>query len=352
MPKYICSTCEKSFDHKNDYTRHITKKFPCKKKESGSITNLILNDITLLHNITSNATEITSHLVEIPLDTIEENGDVNVFISSKINMCSDTINISTNDVSLSAIDSKFKCDYCLKTYSRKDVLIKHIKTNCKVKKQEDNKKEEIYQKLIRELDEVKKEKEELKNEIKELKKINNQLIITNNNTHIENQNVKTQNNTVNINLIAHGRENLDKIDVKYVLDALKRGTSSIPVIAECIHFNVKYPEYQNVYITNMNQKYGMVYDGKEWILKDKNTIIDDMYEKKYDFLDENFETIYTQLSESQQKAFKRFLDIHEKADTNKQFKKIINKIKQDLKFLMYNKKKIPIDNYNNILSIQ
>ena len=68
-----------------------------------------------------------------------------------------------------------------------------------------------------------------------------------------------------------------------------------------------------------------------WILKD--TIIDDMYEKKYDFLDENFETIYGQLSESQQKAFKRFLDIHEKADTNKQFKKIINKIKQDLKFL-------------------
>ena len=78
----------------------------------------------------------------------------------------------------------------------------------------------------------------------------------------------------------------------------------------------------------------MIYDGKEWKLKDKDTIIEDLYEKKYDFLDENFETIYTQLSDSQQKAFKRFLDIHDKANTNKQFKKIIDKIKRDLKFLL------------------
>ena len=96
----------------------------------------------------------------------------------------------------------------------------------------------------------------------------------------------------------------------------------------------------------------MIYDGKEWKLKDKDTIIEDLYEKKYDFLDENFENIYTQLSESQQKAFKRFLEIHDKADTNKQFKKIINKIKQDLKFLLYNNKKIPIDTYNSITTNQ
>ena len=165
----------------------------------------------------------------------------------------------------------------------------------------------------------------------------------NNNCNINN----IENQNITFNLIAHGREDLDKIDVKYILEALKRGTSAIPVITERIHFNIKYPEYQNVYITNMNQKYGMIYDGKEWKLKDKDTIIEDLYEKKYDFLDENFENIYNELSESQQKAFKRFLEIHDKADTNKQFKKIIDKIKQDLKFLLYNNKKIPIDTYNS-----
>lgn len=316
MPTYICSDCDKSFINKSIYIKHITRKFPCKKKDDDcSCNESISNDFENLQdsaNFAKNLQELTEN---------------------------------TNSIQ----EHQLMCHYCLKVYSDKYVLYRHMKSFCKIKKHEDNKKEEIYQKLIRELDEVKKEKEELKNEIKKLKKINNQLIITNNNTHIENQNVKTQNNTVNINLIAHGRENLDKIDVKYVLDALKRGTSSIPVIAECIHFNVKYPEYQNVYITNMNQKYGMVYDGKEWILKDKDTIIDDMYEKKYDFLDENFETIYKQLSESQQKAFKRFLDIHEKADTDKQSKKIIDKIKRDLKFLLYNNKKIPIDTFNSIV---
>ena len=102
----------------------------------------------------------------------------------------------------------------------------------------------------------------------------------------------------------------------------------------------------------MNQKYGMIYNGRDWKLRDKDTIIEDLYEKKYDFLDENFENIYNQLSESQQKAFKRFLDIHEKADTDKQSKKIIDKIKQDLKFLLYNNKKIPIDTYNNVTNIK
>ena len=65
-------------------------------------------------------------------------------------------------------------------------------------------------------------------------------------------------------------------------------------------------------------------------------------------MDENFENIYKQLSESQQKTFKRFLKIHEKADTDKQSNKIIDKIKQDLKFILYNNKKIPIDNMNKI----
>jgi len=320
MPTYICSDCNKSFINKSIYIKHITRKFPCKKDDECSFNESIPNEI---NEITPNPDDGISN----PNKSIS-NPNKSESISNECN-------------------TNIMCHYCLTIFSSKCNLYRHMRLNCKIKKQEDDKKEEIYQKLLKENEELKKKLEEVENENKQMKTLGKTI---NKNCNIHN--IENLTNNITFNLIAHGREDLDKIDVKYILEALKRGTSAIPVITERIHFNAKYPEYQNVYITNMNQKYGMIYDGKEWKLKDKDTIIEDLYEKKYDFLDENFETIYTQLSESQQKAFKRFLDIHDKADTNKQFKKIIYKIKQDLKFLLYNNKKIPIDTYNSITTNQ
>ena len=315
MVTYSCSKCNKKFFYKNDYTRHINRKFPCNKniefQMGGSPPEL------------SKAHPKLSKIEK----TIEKENHI--------------------------------CYYCKNEFSNKYNLNRHINLVCKIKKQHEKEKEEKYNELIQRIENNEKKFEEkitnLENQLREEKEKNNKLIqmntsdkTINNNCNINN----IENQNITFNLIAHGREDLDKIDVKYILEALKRGTSAIPVITERIHFNQSYPEYQNVYITNMNQKYGMIYDGKEWKLKDKDTIIEDLYEKKYDFLDENFENIYNQLSESQQKAFKRFLDIHDKADTNKQFKKIIDKIKQDLKFLLYNNKKIPIDTFNRYGKIQ
>ena len=316
MVQYLCPKCDKLYINKMKYTKHMNRKFPCSKP----IKNESLNQINESNRIINN--EIADEKLEI---------------NNK---------------------KEYVCYYCFKKFTTNSNWCRHMNNYCKMKKKQEQTKELTYQNLLDKFEQLNNKVLNLENQLAEERKKNETRIITQNieTQNIENKNIETQNthngdNVVNINLIAYGRENLDKIDVKYVLEALKRGISSIPIIAERIHFNVKYPEFQNVYITNMNQKYGMVYDGQEWILKDRNTIIDDMYEKKYDFLDENFESIYTQLSDSQQKAFKRFLDIHENADTNKQFKKIINKIKQDLKFLLYNKKKIPIDNHNKNIGI-
>ena len=311
MPNYICSDCNKLFNNKTKYMKHINRKFSCKKDDMCSLNESIPNEI--------------------------------IETASNINTSELTPNTSEQTPNTSG--SNLMCHYCLKLYSRSDNLYRHMRLNCKIKKQEDNKKKDIYQKLLKENEELKKKLEEVENENKQMKTLGK--TINNNSKNCNIQNIENQN--ITLNLMAFGREDLEKIDVKFILEALKRGTSAIPVITECVHFNAKYPEYQNVYITNMNQKYGMIYNGKEWKLKDKDTIIEDLYEKKYDFLDENFENIYNELSESQQKAFKRFLDIHEKADTNKQFKKIIDKIKQDLKFLLYNNKNIPMDNYTKMV---
>ena len=301
MVRYTCEKCNKIFSAKIDYTRHMNRKKPCN------------SDIKLQMNIS-----IHNDTVSIPKDTEKKQNEL-------------------------------ICSYCLKVFSCVSALYRHVRLNCKVKKQQDNKKEEIYQTLLKENEELKNKLNDVTNKLDEVTNEIKQIKTSGINKTINNsKNCNIHNGDNNIIIIAHGREDLEKIDVKYILEALKRGTSAIPVITERIHFNQSYPEYQNVYISNMNQKYGMIYNGKEWKLKDKDTIIEDLYEKKFDFLDENFENIYEQLSESQQKAFKRFLDIHEKADMDKQSKKTIDKIKQDLKFLLYNNKKIPIDNYNKI----
>ena len=45
-------------------------------------------------------------------------------------------------------------------------------------------------------------------------------------------------------------------------------------------------------------------------------------------------------------SFRRFIRIQEKAEIDKESLKIIKKIKQELKMLLYNKRNIPMDNTN------
>ena len=180
MPTYTCSDCGKNFNHRNDFMKHSNRKFSCKKD--------------------NNETQK------------EINPDIN--IRDSINLFQ---NLQDYENSINSIqEHQIMCHYCLKIYSDKYILYRHMKLYCKVKKQDDDNKEEIYQKLLRENEELKKENEKLK---KSAKIINNTKKITNNihNGDINNGNIN------NIVIIPHGREDLDKIDIKYILEALKRG---------------------------------------------------------------------------------------------------------------------------------
>ena len=49
---------------------------------------------------------------------------------------------------------------------------------------------------------------------------------------------------------------------------------------EKIHFNPLKPENRNIYISNMKDKYIMVYEEGNWIIKHKSSEIDNLYESK------------------------------------------------------------------------
>ena len=243
MVTYICSICDKIFNDKYNYTTHLKKKFPCKKKESNKIL--------------------------------------------------------TESQNTNFKEKEYKCYYCNKLFTTNSNWNRHVKINCKIKKKQENEKELTYNKLIDEFEKMKNDMNELKKQSnileKKNKELENMLKKTNVNQYIENQNNIENQNVININLIAYGREDLSKIDTKFIFEALQRGTSCIPVLTERIHFNIKYPEFQNVYIPNMGQQYCMVYDGNKWLLKDKNTVIDYIYSQSYDHLDNNFKDFFEKL---------------------------------------------------------
>ena len=49
---------------------------------------------------------------------------------------------------------------------------------------------------------------------------------------------------------------------------------SVPSLIKEVHFNPNVPENHNIYISNIKNKYAMVYDGTRWEIKDQDETID------------------------------------------------------------------------------
>lgn len=223
-----------------------------------------------------------------------------------------------------------------------------MRLHCNIRKQNDTNKSDIYNKLIEKLEKQEEEIIKLKKQNDEIQK---KLNLNDKQINIGNNNIITNNTTNNITIVAYGREDLNKIDESDILKALVRGTNSVPIITELIHYNDQYPEFQNIYIPNINQKYCMIYNGKEWLLKDNNDIIDSLYSNKYSILEDKFDEFYNKLTLSQQKSFKRFIEVNDKADNDdEECIKILVGIKKELKLLLYNKRNMikKIQQQNNI----
>lgn len=320
MVLHECLICEKIFKLKSDYIRHINRKFPCKKQENENIRE-----------------KPKTQIIE------PENTEPEINISHNLHINFERGKKQIIFPKLAHGETKNKCIYCLKIFSSNSHWNRHIKNNCKVKRQQENEKELIFKKLMEQFEIQNKKIEKQNKEIERLKKHNDEIEKKLDSKQIQignNNNMITNNN--NITIIAHGRENFDKIKENDIIKALIRGTNSVPLITELMHYNDQYPEFQNIYIPNISQKYCMVYDGNDWLLKDNDDTIDSLYATKYGLLEGKFEEFFDKLTISQQNSFKRFIDLNDKADEedDSDAKRIISGIKHQLKLLLYNKRKI------------
>jgi hypothetical protein len=236
-------------------------------------------------------------------------------------------------------------------------MYRHMRISCVVQKKNEEEKQSIYVKLLEhqeksnsKLANLEKENtmmrnklEKLENTVSKCTKTPKQKITSN--VHTNNGNIN--NGVQNIILIGYGKEDMSQIDRSDILKGYKDGFYSTLELTDTVHFNPKYPEYHNVYISSMKNKYAMMYDGTDWNLVKKNVLIDKIYSKNKNYIEENLDDFYDSLTKSQIKALNRWTDIED--DTDKR----IREIKESIKMLLYNKRDISIktrkDHSNTLL---
>ena len=67
---------------------------------------------------------------------------------------------------------------------------------------------------------------------------------------------------------------------KDIIKCLNHSNMCVPHLIEMIHLDPEKPENHNVYISNLKNKYIMIYDGINGIRKDREELIIDMIDDK------------------------------------------------------------------------
>lgn len=182
-------------------------------------------------------------------------------------------------------DAVIKCDYCDKTFAYTQSMKRHMKDRCKkrddvemLKKQLEEAKQELK----------KKDKNHKQNLLYEKKLYEKKIKLNPVNMTIHNTTNNTTNNTVNIQnntyILPYKDTDTSHLTTKDYAFCVKQ-PDGVKRLIEKIHFNPMKPENQNLTITNLTDKYMMVYDGTQWkkVLKSE---LNKIYNHKESLLEE------------------------------------------------------------------
>ena len=311
---YTCINCDKTFKQKSGFTDHLNRKKPC-------------------INLPKTSSFLPQKAEILPKNIHQFTPELHHF----------TPTLHQNYTKIHQITPKAenRCNYCYNTYCRSNVLKKHLLI-CKVKKREIYEKEDILNKLLEQNNKLAFTIEELNKKIDKLE--NNNKI--NNHTQ-NNKNIKNQNNGISntINIIGFGKEDLSKIDNTSFFEALMQMGYNIPTkMLEKIHINEKYPEYKNIYISDINRGNAMIYDGKKWKLDKYDNISDKLLDKVLHFIEERYDEIKDDASISDKKKTNmktrlKILEImkdYEEEKERKRHEYLRNQCKDKIKIDLYN----------------
>ena len=302
MVYYPCPKCNAIFNKKSNFINHTKRRYDCGQKVNKDDN---LYEFAEISTNLQELAEISTNLQE--LAEISTNSNITETYSINFTETTDLTNIN---------ETLFCCSYCDKKLSSKYILMRHMKDYCKVKKANDEEKENTFKILLErdkqkeiEINELKKQNKifEEKNKLfeeqnkilmdkidklinmklssktsKSSKTINNNQKITNNITN--SNNTSNTSNTQNINnmqnnfvMVNFGKEDLKMIDEREFIDRVVKqnkisGVKIPDEVLKIIHFNPKYPQLSNIYISDINREKCMVYEDGEWKLSNIDNI--------------------------------------------------------------------------------
>ena len=225
---------------------------------------------------------------------------------------------------------KAVCKYCNKAFTSVKSMKRHVTYTCKNNEDEDLK--ELVRLLNVQLNEQKKENQSLQKQINQLSKKLQINKVTMNNNHTNSHN-NTQNNTYNIQLLNFQNTDYSHLKDKDYIRCINDVNHCVKTMVCKVHFDPEKPENHNIYISNIKNKYVMIYRNNNWDLVDRKQSIDDLYDYTQLALEEWYDE-YKDKYPDIIKSFERYLkNINDDSEILKDVKELIIQ-------LLYNKRHI------------
>jgi len=90
----------------------------------------------------------------------------------------------------------------------------------------------------------------------------------------------TNNTFVQNNILSYRDTDVSHLTNKDYEKAIQKVNSCVKDMIEKIHFNPLKPENMNIYISNMKDKYIMIYEDGIWNIKNKTPELNELYDEK------------------------------------------------------------------------
>lgn len=302
MPVYRCDNCQYTTSVKCNFDKHLKTKLHQK-----NVSNVIQNGKNVIQSYPNGYPKLSTDVSEIIHNS----------------QC-----INEPNKNETVYELKYICNLCNNKYKYNTGLSKH-KKYCK---------EKSMQTLFKELEEKDKALEEKEKQIEEMKKKLENETKTNIHKNCHNKNDHSfnnthSNNTINntINILPYVETDSSHLTDKDFLAIVNKVTYCVMEMIEKVHFNPDKKENMNLRLTNLKDNLMMVFEKDNWTTKYKNDVLETLYVEKEMELEDWIREEQYKYPNAKQK-FDRYLN-------NKESDETMNKVKDDIKLMMYNKTK-------------
>ena len=271
MVVYTCKRCGYSCNNKSYYRKHLLRKIPCEP---------LIADISIHELLTVLSKKKTKEISSIGVSSEPTKyAEIRSKYAENENLSVLYAEIRSKYAENTLVDkTQISCIYCGKVFKSERYRVQHVnRGHCISAGYQKTAESECTNSHINEKDVI------IASQIALINELRNQielLIKEKGNTYTYNQNIIIQ---------PFGKENLAHIKSEYVKDLIQTSpVKCIPRLLKAIHFDEEHKENKNIKIPNKKQSLAQIFNGTDWVYKDKKDTIDNMTDKAYGIINEHY----------------------------------------------------------------